>query len=288
MIKRRRLALASASVAAAVFLGSLAVLAATARADVLQDIKNKKEIVIATEARYAPFEFLENGKIVGYSTDMLAIIIKDLPGVKLNRLDLPWQGVLPGLDAKKFDYVVTAVTATKERAERYHLSFPIADATLAILKRKGDESIKKPEDIIGKPVGSQSGSAQLQGLEAYNEELKAQNGEGASDIKSYVDFNEAYADLAAGRISAVFNSLPNLLYVAKTRPDIFEVVPDAIGPKKYFSWAGRNDADSASLNKFFDDEIAKLNKSGEMAELQKKWFGFEMPVPADRLPSPQF
>lgn len=288
MIECRRGALARASLAAVLLLSAFAVVA-PARADLLQDIKNKKEIVIATEARYAPFEFLENGKIVGYSTDMLAIIMKDLPGVKLNRLDLPWQGILPGLDAKKFDYVVTAVTVTKERAQRYHLSLPIADATLAILKRKGDSSIEKPADIVGKPVGSQAGAAQLQGLQAYDAELKAKNGgKGASEIKSYVDFNEAYADLAAGRISAVVNSLPNLLYVAKTRPDVFAVVPGTIGPKKYFSWVGRKDADSASLNKFFDDEIAKLNTSGEMAKLQEKWFGFKMPVPADKLPAPEF
>jgi polar amino acid transport system substrate-binding protein len=286
MLERQTSALLRASILAAALSTGLA---STASADLLQDIKNKKEIAIATEARYAPFEFLENGKIVGYSTDMLEIIMKDLPGIRLNRLDLPWQGVLPGLDAKKFDYVVTAVTVTKERAQRYHLSLPIADATLALLKRKGDSSITKPEDILGKPVGSQSGAAQLQGLQAFNEELKAKHGgKGASDIKSYVDFNEAYADLAAGRIAGVANSLPNLLYVAKTRPDIFEVVPGSIGPKKYFSWVGRKDADSASLDKFFDDAIAKLNKSGEMSRLQKKWFGFEMQVPADMLPPPEF
>lgn len=285
MLVGRKSALLRASIFAAAFASGLA---STANADLLQDVKSKKEIKIATEARYAPFEFLENGKIVGYSTDMLELIMKELPGVKLNRLDLPWQGVLPGLDAAKFDYVITAVTVTKERIQRYHLSLPIADAALAVLKRKGDAAIAKPADILGKPVGAQSGSAQLQGLQAYNEELKAKNGgKGASEIKTYVDFNEAYADLAAGRISAVFNALPNLLYVAKTRPDVFEVIPGTIGPKQYFAWAGRKDAASASLDKFFDDQLAKLNKSGEMGKLQKKWFGFEMAVPADKLPQPE-
>jgi polar amino acid transport system substrate-binding protein len=285
MLERRTSALVRAIILAATLSSGLA---STASADLLQDIKNKKEITIATEARYAPFEFLENGKIVGYAADMLAIIMKDLPGVKLNQLDLPWQGVLPGLDTKKFDYVVTSVTVTKERAQRYYLSLPIASTTLAILKRKGDAAIMKPDDVVGKPVASQSGSAPLQGLQAFNEELKSTHGgKGVLDIKTYVDFNEAYADLAAGRVSAVFNALPNILYVAKTRPDVFEVVQGKIGPQQYFSWAGRKDAESASLDKFFDDEIAKLNKSGEMGRLQKKWFGFEMPVPADKLPQPE-
>jgi polar amino acid transport system substrate-binding protein len=256
-------------------------------ADLLDEIKKRKEIVIGTEARYAPFEFVEGGKIVGYSTDLLDLIMKDLPGVSVRRLDLPWQGILPGLDAKRFDYVVTSVTATKERAERYHLSAPIADATLALVKRKGDASIKRPEDIAGKVVGSQSGSAQLQGLEAYSNELKGKSGKGAADIRTYVDFNEAYADLAAGRSAAVANSLPNLLYLVKQRSDVFEMVPGTIGPKKYFSWAGRKDADSASLNAFFDKQIAALNESGEMARLQEKWFSYKMDVPT-ALPPPEF
>ncbi|WP_413692251.1 hypothetical protein [Psychromonas sp. KJ10-2] len=49
-----------------------------AQADLLDDIKQKGEIVIATEARYAPFEMLEDGKIVGYGKDILDQILKDL------------------------------------------------------------------------------------------------------------------------------------------------------------------------------------------------------------------
>ncbi|MGO8646559.1 transporter substrate-binding domain-containing protein, partial [Rhizobium ruizarguesonis] len=57
---------------------------------------------------------------------------KALPGVELKRLDLPWQGILPGLAASRFDYVVTSVTVTPERMKAYHLSAPIADATMAV------------------------------------------------------------------------------------------------------------------------------------------------------------
>ena len=94
-------------------------------ADLLDQIKQRGEIVIATEARLPPFEFVENGKIVGYDADLMAAVMLKLPGVKINQLDLPWQGILAGLDAKKFDYVITAVTATKERVQRYAMSLPL-------------------------------------------------------------------------------------------------------------------------------------------------------------------
>ena len=255
----------------------------SASADLLAEIKERGEFIVGTEARFPPFEFVEDGEIVGYSTDIMAHIMKALPGVKLNRLDLPWQGILPGLAAAKFDYVVTSVTVTKERYEKYALSLPIADATMALVKRKGDDSINAPGDIAGHAVGSQAGSAQLQALEAFANGLP---GEGVKEIKTYVDFNEAFADLAAGRISAVCNSLPNLLELVRTRPDVFELVLPTFGPKKYFSWAGRKDAESASLVAFIDEQLAELNRSGVLTELQEKWFGGPMELPSDMLPAP--
>jgi polar amino acid transport system substrate-binding protein len=247
-------------------------------AELLEKIKTDKVFTVATEARFAPFEFVEDSKIVGYSADIMAEIMKALPGVELKRLDLPWQGILPGLAASRFDYVVTSVTVTPERMKAYHLSAPIADATMAVLKRKGDTDIAKPEDIAGKPVGSQAGSAQLAALEKFAGELKA-GGKGDATISTYTDFSEAYADLGTGRIKAVINSLPNLLEAARQRPDVFEVVLPTFGAKTYFSWAGRNDDESASLNALMDAELVKLNKSGKLGELQKKWFGATMELP---------
>lgn len=253
-------------------------------ADLLAIVKDRAKLTVGTEARFPPFEFVENGKIVGYSADIMDEVMKALPGVKLERLNLPWQGILPGLAAGRFDYVVTSVTATKERYDTYHLSAPIADATMAVLKRKGDNDIAKPEDIAGKPVGSQVGSAQLKALETLAAELKAK-GTPVSSVSTYTDFGEAYADLAAGRIRAVVNSLPNLLEAARQRPDVFEVVQPTFGPKTYFAWAGRKGADDAALDALIDAELVKLNTSGKLAELQKKWFGAPMDLPTT-LPVP--
>jgi len=264
---------------------SLATLStATARADLLEQVKAKGEIVIGTEAAFPPFEFVQDGKIEGYSADLLAEIMKDLPGVKANRLDVPWQGILPGLAAGKFDFIVTSVTATKERYERYSLSLPIADATVALLVR-ADSDIKTPEDAADKIVASQTGSAQLQALKGLGETLAAA-GKKFSDVREYVSFDEAYADLAAGRVDAVAQSFPNLADAVKKRPDAFRIITPPFGPKVYFSWAARNDEDSKSLSAFFDEGLRKLNTSGKMEELQKKWFGFAMPVPSDELPVP--
>lgn len=257
-----------------------------ASADLLSTIKEKGSFTVGTEARFPPFEQVENGKIVGYSQDIMDIMMQDpaMQGVTLERLDLPWQGILPGLAAERFDYVVTSVTATKERLAAYHLSVPIADATVAVLTRADDDSIAGAKDLGGKTAGSQTGSAQLAALDALGAELESA-GTPLAGKRDYVDFNEAYADLGAGRIDAVVNSLPNLLEAVRQRPDAFKVAGETFGPKKYFVWAGRKTEESASLNAFIDAKLAAMNSDGTLAKLQTKWFGAPMELPAE-LPTP--
>lgn len=78
----------------------------------------------------------------------------------------------------------------------------------------------------------------------------------------------------------VINSLPNLLEAERTRPEVFEVV-GTFGDPVYFSWAGRNDEESASLNAFMDEQIQRLNEDGTLKELQEKWFGGPMDLPLE-------
>jgi hypothetical protein len=68
---RRACAVGLASV-----LGVLPLLPPDARAGLLDDIKKRGEIVVASEAAFAPFEFVENGKIVGYGADLLALLMQ--------------------------------------------------------------------------------------------------------------------------------------------------------------------------------------------------------------------
>lgn len=256
--------------------------------DLLSEVKERGELVVATEARFAPFEMLVDGKIVGYSKDLLDEIMKDLPGVKLNQLDLPYQGILAGLVAKRYDFVCTSLTITKERAAKYAFTLPFSTAALTIVKRTGDDSIKSVEDMSGKVIGIQAGAAPyFTALKDYEKDvLIPKRGKGVAELTEFISNDDAYAALAGGRVDAVINTVPNLAPLVKERPDVFKIVMPPFGPPTYFAWAGRKDAESATLVQFFSDSIRKLNENGKMAELQKKWFGFTMDVPSDKVPEP--
>ncbi len=192
----------------------IAALAATgpALADQLADVKAAGKIVTATDMHYAPFDVLNNGTYEGMTKDLFDGVAKEL-GVEPVYQDIPWTAELPGLEVKKFDIVIAPVTITAERLERYAFTLPIADATVSLVRAAGNTELKKPEDIKGKTVGVQQGTAQFKQLQAFGDKL------GGVSVKEYGTTDEAYADLAAGRLDAVAGSLPNLTAADLDRAD---------------------------------------------------------------------
>lgn len=249
--------------------------------DALAKVKAAGTLKVGTETAFAPFDFIDAGQHVGLNVDLFEEVGKEM-GVKIEWVALPWEGVLPGLDAGKFDMVAGPATITKARMERYRFMPPVGDATNALLKRKGDSAVTKPEDIAGKTVGAGKATSQLAQLQVYAKTLPK-----PVSIREYVGYNEAYADLAAGRIAAVANSLTNIAFVAKTRPDTFEVVEPSFGQKSYFGFIIGKDADHAPLADAASAAILKIKADGRLAKIEQKWFGATFDLP-DTVPTPNF
>jgi len=245
----------------------------SALADELADIKAAGKITVATEMHFAPFDILDGTEYKGINRELFDEVAKEL-GVTPEYIDLPWESVLPGLEAGKFDFVNAPVTITAERMKRYSFTLPMADATVALLKRAGDDTINAPADIAGKAAGSQKGSAQLEQLKAFAATLPE-----PVDVREYVNIDEAMADLAAGRIVAVANSLPLMGYAATQRPDTFALVTPPFGAKKYFAWVARPGDDSKSLIDAINAALMKMRDDGRMEAINKKWLGVMPDLP---------
>ena len=244
----------------------------------LDHIMESGTVTVGTEAAFPPFEFVEDGEIVGYGKDILDVVVAEM-GVELEQLDLPWQGILPGVLAGKFDFVATTVSINEERAKRYAYTFPIAIGQPYIMKRKGDDSITSLDDLVGKNVGSQLASSTEPIAKAQDEALAAEHGEGFGELKLYTAFPDTYVALANGEIDAVMQSLPNLAVLVKERPELFELVaPVEAGDKwTYMAWVTR--PEDLELRDFISGVIKKMRDDGRLYELQDKWFGFQMEIP---------
>ena len=251
-------------------------LSATA-GETLDSIMSEGVITVGTEAHYPPMEFLEDGKIVGYGSDILALVVADL-GVEVDQLELPWQGILPGILAKKFDMVATSVTITPERAEKYAFTRPIATFQTMVIRHAKDDSVSSRADLNGKVVGAELGSIMVEQLEALDGELKAEGGSGFAEIKAFTSTDDMRLALASGQLD--LGTIPSIALgmMQKQRPGVFDMVLN-IGEVKLFAWVTH--PDSLDLRDRVSDIILRLNEEGTLAELQMKWFGFEMDLPTE-------
>jgi len=245
----------------------------------LAKIKRTGIVTVGTEAAFPPFEFVKDGKIVGYGADILKEVVAALgPNVKLNQLDLPWQGILPGVLAGKFDFVATTVGINEERAKRYAYTLPIADGKPYLAKRKGDP-MTKVEELNGKVVATQLASSTEPIARALDAQLKERKGSGFKELKLFTAFTESYVALASGQVDAVLQSLPSLAVLVKERPQTFELMaPVEAGVQyTYLAWVTR--PDDLDLRDFISGVIRKMRDDGRLAALQEKWFGFKMDIP---------
>lgn len=255
----------------------------------LDAIKAKGKLTVATEAAYEPFEYLDGDKIVGYNADLFAKICEDL-GVELDYIDLPFQGILAGLDAKKYDMVGATLGVTAERASKYTMTLPIENGTTVFVKRKGDDSINSIEDIGGKTIGTQTSCYNEDDTKEFNEKLISEGKEGYAQLLTYDSFPEAFMELKNGRIDLVAQNYASCASVIKNNPDDYEFVTGGgdkaqfVGTDTWVSWAVRKE--DTELSDYINSEIKKFKEDGTMDELQMKWFGETTDLPdSDYIPA---
>lgn len=246
---------------------------------VLKSVEAKGKIIVATEVAYPPMEYLENGKVVGYGKDILDLVVADL-GVELEQLQLPWDGILAGVLAKKYDIVATSVAIKPDRVKKYAFTRPLAVAETMLVKRHGD-SMSTLSDVNGKIVGVELGSSQAQEVEATDAQLKADGGAGFAGIRGFKSTDDMRLALASGQIDVATIPSFSLAPMQKQRPNTFAQLVN-IGSGTLFAWVAH--PDGADMRDRVNEAMDKIEAEGTMSQLQMKWFGFEMDIPEDYLP----
>jgi polar amino acid transport system substrate-binding protein len=241
----------------------------------ISDIKSRGKAVVATEAAYAPFEFLQDGKIVGYDKDVLDGVIKGW-NVQLEQLDVPFAGILAGLNERKYDFVSTALLINPERAGKYAFTMPVAAAKIGIMRQKDGSKLKSIDDLSGLTIGSPVPPAgPTTAFQHYNDELKAK-GKGAAKHVFFQSAPDLYLALANGQIDGAADSMLTLAEGMKKQPGKFDIA-GTFGEPFFVGWVTR--PEDTSLRDAINVEIKKMRDDGQLKQLQEKWFGFAMEIP---------
>lgn len=242
-----------------------------AHADALPGIKERGTLRVGMSAAYKPFEFVEGDQIVGFDPDVIAIIAEKL-GVKAEMIDTNWAGVVPSLYADKFDIIISAMTATPERAQRVLFTQPYGEQTFYFLTRE-DAPATTAKDFEGKTVAAEGGGAAQTGIEQWVADGKIN----FADQIYLSNPNEAYLAVKVGRADAAVDGLPGLMAFQQTNPG-FKLI-EGFGPKQVMIMAIRQE--DRDLCVAVNEVISEIKADGRLEAIQRKWFDQAMPAGTD-------
>ena len=170
---------------------SAAALALSMGAASAQDAMKLK---IGTEGAYPPFNNLTaDGKLEGFDIDIANALCAEMKA-ECEIVTQDWDGIIPALEAKKFDAIIASMSITEERKQKVDFTKKYYNTPPAIAVPK-DSTIAdvSPEALKGKTIGAQGSTIHQNYAELTFKE---------STVKSYPTAEEYKLDLANGRIDA--------------------------------------------------------------------------------------
>ena len=196
-----------ASIAVAGAIQALAVLPGYA-GETLDAIKAAGVFKIGTEGTYAPFTFHDpSGKLVGFDVEIGEAIAERL-GVKPQFVEGKWDGLIAGLDVKRYDAVINQVGITEERKAKFDFSDPYIASKAALIVREDNADIKSFADLSGKKAAQSLTSNYGKMAEQAGAALVGTDG-----------FDQSIALVVQGRADATINDSLSFLDFKKKQPN---------------------------------------------------------------------
>jgi polar amino acid transport system substrate-binding protein len=186
----------------------------------LDAIKESGELIVYTEAGFAPFEFIYNNEVVGVDIAICEEIAKEI-GVKLVVKDVAFNTILGAIESGKAALGAAGITITPERAEQVDFSIPYTTSKQYIIV-KTDSAIASYADLAGKKIGVQLGTSSdfiitdaINGYEDDNGNHVKGDFEGTgATVSTYANPNLAAVNLEGDKLDAVVtDKLPAELIV---------------------------------------------------------------------------
>jgi len=224
------------------------------------------KLKIATDAAYPPFESIDTktSEIVGFDIDFMKAIA-DAAGFEVEFVSVDWEGILIGLDAEKYDAVISAVSITEERKKEYDYSEPYYAISQALLLKTEDaEGITILDDLATKKIGAQNGTTGAIFID-NNKKVK---------LVPYKDNALAIEALIRGDVAAVVcdhpvafdYALKNNAYKGK-----LTVVNSDLNKGDLEEYGIVVKKGNSEILELINKGLAEVKKGDKISELEKKW-----------------
>jgi cystine transport system substrate-binding protein len=212
----------------------------------LAAIKSAGSFKIGTEGTYAPFTFHDaSGKLVGFDVEIGEAVAAKL-GVKAQFIEGKWDGLIAGIDAKRYDAVINQVGITEARKQKYDFSQPYIASKAVLVVRQDNEDIKTFVDLKGKKsaqsltsnygkLAEQSG-AELVGTDGFDQSIQLVLTRRAdatiNDSLSFLDFKKQKPDAPVKIAAQQENAEYSGIIVRKGEPELVAAIDKALADIK--------------------------------------------------------
>jgi arginine/ornithine transport system substrate-binding protein len=234
--------------------------------------KDWKVVRIGVEGAYPPFSSTTaDGKLEGFDIDIAVALCKAM-GVEYKLVAQDWDGIIPALMAKKYDAIIASMSITEERKKKVAFSKKYYNTPAKFVCKKGTIKEFTKATLKGKTVGVQRATTHDSYLtDNYGKDVK---------IKRYATQDDAYLDMAAGRVDFLLADSVALSdgFLKKPEGKDFEFVgPDMTDVRWFGEGVGvacrKKDKD---LVEMFNKAIDQIRADGTYKKIQDKYFNFNV------------
>ncbi len=218
-------------------------------------------IKIATESSYKPFSYTDaDGKLIGYEIELIDALCAQMKA-DCDVISQDWDGLIPGLNAQKFDAIMAGISITPERKEVLEFSDPYFHSSIILIGKKGDNF--GIDALKGQPIASQRATVAAQYLQDQHAE---------ADIKLYDTQDNAYLDMTSGRVRAMMSDkVTGIDWLKTPAGQDYEVKGQEITTNDDAMGIGFRKGDPLVAK--FNKALAELKDNGTYDQITGSYFG---------------
>ncbi len=224
----------------------------------------KKELIVGTEAGFAPFEYYDekDSKLIGFDVDLIQALAKEIGYKECTIQHMDFDALIPAVNSGKADVVIAGMSITDERKRVVLFSRPYYKSGLAFIVRKEETGIKTFEDLKAKTIAAQVDTTGA----VYGEKL----GEGTA-VKTFETMDAAFLALKNKDADAVVCDLPVLQYFLKHGGSAYaKLVGEPMTSEEYGIVIAKK---KPEMEKAVNQALNILKQKGVYDEIYEKWFG---------------
>jgi polar amino acid transport system substrate-binding protein len=196
-------------------------------------IKSKGTLAVATEAQYAPNEFIgpDGHTVIGMDADLMNAI-GAVMGLKVNLINSNFETIIPGLAAGRYDVGASSFTDTKEREKTVDFVDYYSAGISFYAKSATNPGVSKISDICGKTVAVEKGTTEQEEATKQNSKC-TKEGKKAVTVLSFPGQNPVNLAIASGRAELGMVDSPVAAYQIKKTNGEFKLVGESYGFAPY-------------------------------------------------------